>query len=258
MNAILIYSPVAVHSTRLSNRLYNRWQLAVSRKRGIRILLLLYDEPYSARGEIHNSIGISVSVCLSVLSVTLVYCGQTVGWIEMKLGTRAGLGPGHIVLDGDLPPLPKKGWIKMTLGMEMGLGPSHIVPDGDPATLPKKRAELPQFSAHFSCDQTAGCIKMLLDMEVGLSPGDFVLDGNPAPLPKKGAEPPIFSPCLLWPNGWTEQDATWYGGRPRPMRHCVRWGPIPQKGGTALQFSAHGYCGQTAGRIEMPLRLVRG
>jgi len=38
--------------------------------------------------------------CLSVLSVTLVY-GQTVGWIKMKLGMQAGLGPGHIVLDGD-------------------------------------------------------------------------------------------------------------------------------------------------------------
>ena len=25
--------------------------------------------------------------CLSVLSATLVYCGQTVGWIKMPLGT---------------------------------------------------------------------------------------------------------------------------------------------------------------------------
>jgi len=53
-----------------------------------------------------------MSVCLSVcpvLSVTLVYCGQTVGWMKMKLGTQVGLGPGHIVLDGDPPPLLKKG-----------------------------------------------------------------------------------------------------------------------------------------------------
>ena len=35
------------------------------------------------------------------LSMTLVYYGQTVGWIRMPLGTEAGLGPGHIVLDGD-------------------------------------------------------------------------------------------------------------------------------------------------------------
>jgi len=39
--------------------------------------------------------------CLSVLSVTFVYCGQTVGWIKMPLGTELGLCPGHIVLDGD-------------------------------------------------------------------------------------------------------------------------------------------------------------
>jgi len=46
--------------------------------------------------------------CLSVLSVTLVYCGQTVGWINKKLGMQVGLGSGHIVLDGDpAPPFPK-------------------------------------------------------------------------------------------------------------------------------------------------------
>jgi len=27
----------------------------------------------------------------------------------MKLGTQVGLGPGHVVLDGDPAPLPKKG-----------------------------------------------------------------------------------------------------------------------------------------------------
>ena len=48
-------------------------------------------------------------VCLSVLSVTLVYCGQMVGWIKMKLGVQVGLGPGHIVLDGDPAPPPPKG-----------------------------------------------------------------------------------------------------------------------------------------------------
>jgi len=39
--------------------------------------------------------------------MTLVYCGQTVGWIKMKIGTEVGLGPGHIVLNGDsaLPPV---------------------------------------------------------------------------------------------------------------------------------------------------------
>ena len=45
-----------------------------------------------------------LSVCLSV---TLVYCGQTVGWIKMKLGMGVGLGPGDIVLDGHPAPPPK-------------------------------------------------------------------------------------------------------------------------------------------------------
>jgi len=50
-----------------------------------------------------------MSVCLSVLSVTFVHCGQTVGRIKMKLGTQVGLGPGHIVLDGDPAPLSQRG-----------------------------------------------------------------------------------------------------------------------------------------------------
>jgi len=84
-------------------------------------------------------------VCPGCLSVTLVYCGQTVRWIKMKLGTEVGLGPGHIVSDGDpAPPLPKR----------------HSTP--------------------------------------------------------------TFGPRLLWPNGWTDQDATWYEGTPRPRPHFVR------------------------------------
>ena len=52
---------------------------------------------------------LSCRVCLSILSVTLVYSGQTVGWIKMKLGMQVGLGPGHILLDGDPAPPPQKG-----------------------------------------------------------------------------------------------------------------------------------------------------
>ena len=37
--------------------------------------------------------------------VCLVYCGQTVGRIKMKLGMQVGLGPGHMVLGGDPAPL---------------------------------------------------------------------------------------------------------------------------------------------------------
>ena len=31
---------------------------------------------------------------------------------------------------------------------------------------------------------------------------------------------------VFWPNGWMDQDATWYGGRSRPRPHCGRWRPI--------------------------------
>ena len=94
---------------------------------------------------------------------------------------------------------PTAGWIKIALGMEMGLGPGHIVLDGDPVSPPKKGTQLPPISAHVYCRQMAGWIKMPLGTEVGLGPGDAVLDGDPAP-PKRGtALPPIFSPCLLWP-----------------------------------------------------------
>ena len=62
---------------------------------------------------------------------------------------------------------------------------------------------------------------MPLGTEVGLGPGDIVLDGAQLPH-KKGHARPIFGPCLLWPNGWMDQDATWYRGRPWPRPHCVR------------------------------------
>jgi len=90
-----------------------------------------------------------------------------------------------------------------------------------------------------------------------------VLDGDPAlPFPKRGRAPsPIFGPFLLWPNGWMDQDATWHEGRPQPRRLCVRWGPCPlrTKGvEPPPQFSAHFYCGQTAGCMKMPLGMKVG
>jgi len=67
-------------------------------------------------------------VCLSVLSclsVTLLYCGQTVGQIKMKLGMQVGLGPGHIVLDGDPAPPPPKGYSSHPI-----FGPYLLWPNG--------------------------------------------------------------------------------------------------------------------------------
>jgi len=153
---------------------------------------------------------------LSCLSVTLVYCGQTVGRIKGKLHTRVGLGPGYIMLNVDpAPPLPlsQRGtalklsahvhcgqtarWIKMAISMEVGLGQGHTMLDGDPAPLSKK-GQSPQFSAPFDCGQTAGCIKMPLGMEVGLGPGHVVLDGTQLrPPPKRGDTAPNFRPMSI-------------------------------------------------------------
>jgi len=82
----------------------------------------------------------------------------------------------------------------------------------------------PQFSEHVCCGQTAGWIKMPRGREVDLGPGDIVLDEKTAPPPKGGTAPPILA-YVLWPNGWMDQDTTWYGGRPWPRPHCVTWGP---------------------------------
>jgi len=103
--------------------------------------------------------------------------------------------------------------------------------------------------------QTAGWTKMPLGTEVGLGPGDFVFDGDPALPQKKMAQPPPnFWPMpILWTNGWMDQDATWYGGKPRPMRRYVRWGrSCPLKGAQPPVFP-HVYCGQTAGWMRTPL-----
>jgi len=85
---------------------------------------------------------------------------------------------------------------------------------------------------------------------------------EPAPLPKKERNSsPIFGPCLLWPNGWMDQDGTWHGdgGGPWSRPHCARWGPSspPLKGGKAPIFGPF-YCGQTDGCIKKQLRTEVG
>jgi len=54
-------------------------------------------------------------------------------------------------------------------------------------------------------------------------------------------------------------DATWYGGRHRPRRLCVRWGPSPvcKKGWSPRNFWPV-CCGQTAGWIKMALGMEVG
>ena len=111
---------------------------------------------------------LSSHVCLSLLSVTLVYCGQMVGWIKMSLGREVVVSPCDIVLDGDAAPPPQRG-------------------------------RSPQFSAHVYCGQTAEWIKM---PRYGIRPQPrphYVRQGPSSPSPRERARHiPPFGPCLLW------------------------------------------------------------
>ena len=159
----------------------------------------------------YRAVVLSVCSVLSVVTVTLVYCGQTAGQINMKPGMQVGLGLAT-VLDGD-PGLPPP----------MGHTPhTH------------------KFSAYICCGQMARWIKMPLLGKIGLHPRDIVLDRPSSPSSKMGHSLPIFRPCLLWQNGCMDQDVTWYKDRPRPRPHCVTWGPSsPSQKGHSFQFWAH-------------------
>jgi len=170
---------------------------------------------------------------LSVCNIGVGYCGETVGWIKMPLGTEVGLGPCHTGY-GDPAPPPK----------EKGTATSH-------------------FAAHVSCGKTAGWIRIPLGADVGLSLDYVVLDGEGTPPPRKGHSSPSFfsAHCsvshprilpitqiidgaqplnfgslnfrpmsVIRPNVWMDQDTTWYVGL--GPGHCVTWGPSspPRKG----------------------------
>jgi len=185
----------------------------------------------------------------------------------------AASAPGHIVLNGDPAPLPKMGtppilahvccgqtagWIRcrMVRTTEVSFGPGDIVLDEDQLPSRKRRGHStpPNFRPTYY-GQMAGWTNIChLLRNIGLArPRRYCVSGRRSRPPPKGAKPTIFGPCLLWPNGWMDQDATWYGGRPRPWLHCDRWGPSPSQRHTAPQFSAHVSCDKMAGWIEMPL-----
>jgi len=111
------------------------------------------------------------------------------------------------------------------------------------------------------CGQTVAWIKMSLDAEVGLGSGHVYSvswrpsfpygKGHSSPLPLLRFTEESRGPCLLWPcNGWMDQDTTWYGGRPRPKQHCVRWEPSSPRArkGAQQPLTLFGplYCGRVA------------
>jgi len=80
--------------------------------------------------------------------------------------------------------------------------------------------------------------------------------GDAVPTSKKRHSSLTFSSCLLWPNGWMDQDAIWYAGT-LDRGNIVLDGdpapnPLPPKRAQP-PISTHVCCGQTAGWIKMPL-----
>jgi len=66
---------------------------------------------------------------------------------------------------------------------------------------------------------------MPLGMQVGVGSGGFVFDGTQLSPEKRHTNPTQFlAHVYCGQNGWMDQDASWYGGKRRPMRRCVRWG----------------------------------
>jgi len=110
----------------------------------------------------------------------------------------------------------------MALVTEVGLGPGHIVLDGDQTPLPKKGAEPPIFGP-FLLWPNGWMHQDATWYEGRPQPRQLCVRWDPAPSPKRDRAP-NFCPHLSWPNGCMDQDATWYGGRPQPTQHCVRSG----------------------------------
>ena len=80
--------------------------------------------------------------------------------------------------------------------------------------------------------QLVGWIMVQLGMEVALGLWQHCVRWGPSCLTA-----PNFWRCLLWPNGWMDQDAIWQEGRPRPRWHCVRGRPsFPQRGAQSPNF----------------------
>jgi len=172
-----------------------------------------------------------------------VYCDQASAWIKMPLCTEVGLGLGDIVLDGTQLPLPKEvaepppqfsahvycfqtaEWIKMAIDMEVGLSPRHIVLDGDLAPLPKKGDRAHNFRPIFNETKLLDASRCHLVWRLPSAQATLCSMGPSYPQNKGHTHHhPIFGPRLLWTNGWMDEDATWYGSRPRPRPDCIRPG----------------------------------
>jgi len=95
------------------------------------------------------------------------------------------------------------GCIKMPLGMKVGLGPGHIVLDGNRAPPAQKGHILPSIF-HICLLWPNGCMHQDTTRYRGKpQPRRHCVRWTQLPLPK-GAWLLIFGLCPLWPNGWMD------------------------------------------------------
>ena len=87
----------------------------------------------------------------------------------------------------------------MKLRVQVGLGPGHIVLDGEYPGPPPQRGAAPQFSAHTCSGQMARWLKMPLGYEGKPQPKRHCIRWGPSSPPQKGDRDPNFRPVSIVP-----------------------------------------------------------
>jgi len=114
-----------------------------------------------------------------------------------RRASAEGFGPGHIVLDGDPDPLPKRAQHR--------------------PRPPPKKGHIPQFSAHVCCVKRQDGSRCHL-VRRKLSPGHIVLDGDAASSRKGHSSPSLFSAYAYF--GQTDAHLL--------LRPCIMVAPKPR------------------------------
>jgi len=104
-------------------------------------------------------------------------------------------------------------------------GPSHLPPP------PPKKGTSPQFFDTFVMAKRLDGSRCHLVLRSASSHTPLQMGTHTAHQERGTAAPTSAHVFCMWPNCSTDQDGTWYGGRPRLRPHCIRWGlsPPPQK-----------------------------
>jgi len=137
-----------------------------------------------------------------------VRIGQRAGWIKMPLGMLVGLGPCHVVLDGDLatrkehnsPPLFSAQcllWPLLPISATADfLLDNPVLRDRRVVCMPVCLSVCPSVMLVFVAKRLDRSRCQLVS-RYSLGPGDNMLDGEPAPPRKDAHLPPTFQPMSI-------------------------------------------------------------